>query len=61
MKFLLKVAVLAAAAKFVLSTPSNAKGTTPIDRVNDMTVRDITHHVDTVFARLEATLKSVLS
>jgi hypothetical protein len=60
MKFLLKVAVLAAAAKFVLHTPQRG-ATHPMDRINDMTVRDIGHHVDTVFARIEATLKSMLS
>lgn len=59
MKFLLKVVVLAVAAKFVLHTPQG--GNSPFDRVNDMTVRDITHHVDTVFARIGATLKSMLS
>jgi hypothetical protein len=59
MKFLLKVFVVAVAAKFVLYTPQG--GSAPIDRVNDMTVRDITHQVDTVFARLGATLKSMLS
>jgi hypothetical protein len=59
MKFLLKVVVLVVAARFVLHTPQG--GSSPIDRVNDMTVRDITHHVDTVFARIGATLKSMLS
>ena len=59
MKFLLKVAVLAAAAKFVLHTPEGASR--QLDRVNDVTVRDVRHHVDTVFARIEATIRSILS
>lgn len=59
MKFLLKVFVVAIAAKFVLNTPQGTNST--LDKVNEMTVRDITHHVDTVFARLGATLKSMLS
>jgi hypothetical protein len=59
MKFLLKVFVVVVAAKYVLHTPQGASA--PIDRVNEMTVRDITHQVDTVFARLGATLKSMLS
>jgi hypothetical protein len=69
MKFLLKVAVLAAAAKFVLHTPQGnpipsrpvERLNRPIDRVGDMTIRDIGHHVDTVFARFEATLRAMLS
>jgi hypothetical protein len=59
MKFLLKVAVLAAAAKFVLHTPQGPSA--PFDRVDEISMRSITHHVDTVFARLGATLKSMLS
>lgn len=59
MKFLLKVALLAAAAKFVLHTP---QGTYPqLDRVSEFSVRDMAHHVDTVFAKIEATIKSMLS
>jgi hypothetical protein len=58
MKFLLKVAVLAVAAKFVLHTP---QGKQQLDKMGDITLRDITHHVDTVFARIEATIKSMLS
>jgi hypothetical protein len=60
MRFLLKVAVLAAAAKFVLHTPQSSP-THPIERVKEMRIRDIGHHVDMVFARIEATLKSMLS
>jgi hypothetical protein len=60
MKFLLKVAVLAAAAKFVLHTPQG-NPSSPFNRVSDMSIRDIGHHVDTVFARFEATLKAMLS
>lgn len=59
MKFLLKVAVLAAAAKFVLQTPAGANS--HLDQISSITVRDIAHHVDTVFAKLEATIKYVLS
>lgn len=59
MKFLLKVAVLAAAAKFVLHTPQNANR--HLDEVSNLSMRDIAHHVDTVFAKIEATIKSVLS
>jgi hypothetical protein len=59
MKFLLKVAVLAAAAKFVLHTPKDVDR--QFDRVNDISMRDITHHVDSVFAMIGATLKSLLS
>jgi hypothetical protein len=61
MKFLLKTFVVVIAAKYVLNTPQSGGGSTPLDRVNDMTVRDITHQVDTVFAKLGATLKSMLS
>ena len=60
MKFLLKVAVLAAAAKFVLHTPQSGP-TRPIDRIKEVRFQDLGHHVDTVFARIEATLKSMLS
>jgi hypothetical protein len=59
MKFLLKVAILAAAAKLVLSTPPGTNR--HLDRVSDLTVRQMAHHVDTVFAKLEATIKSMLS
>jgi hypothetical protein len=59
MKFLLKTFVVVIAAKYVLNTPQGSN--TPLDRVNDMTVRDLTHQVDTVFAKLGATLKSMLS
>lgn len=59
MKFLLKVAVLAAAAKFVLNTPEGTSR--QIERVNNITVREISHHVDTVFSKIGATLKSMLS
>src|SRR4051812_4735259 len=59
MKFLLKVAVLAAAAKFVLHTP---RGTYPdLDRVSEFSVRDMAHSVDTVFAKIEETIKSLFS
>jgi hypothetical protein len=61
MKFLLKVAVLAAAAKFVLHTPHNGAAPRPIDRIKEVRFQDIGHHVDTVFARIEATLKLMLS
>ena len=59
MKFLLKVAVLAAAAKFVLHTPHGANR--QLDAVSNLTVRQIAQHVDTVFCKLEATIKAVLS
>jgi hypothetical protein len=59
MKFLLKTFVVVLAAKYVLNTPQGSS--MPLDRVNDMTVRDISHQVDTVFAKLGATLKSMLS
>jgi hypothetical protein len=59
MKFLLKVAVLAAAAKFVLHTPQGTDSL--LGEVDKISMRSITHHVDTVFAKLGATLKSILS
>ena len=59
MKFLFKVAVIAAAAKFVVHTPS---GTNPqLNRVSRTTIREMAHQVDSVFSRLQATIKSVLS
>jgi hypothetical protein len=60
MKFLLKVAILAAAAKFVLHTPTSSP-TRSIERVKEVRLQDIGHHVDTVFARIEATLRLMLS
>jgi hypothetical protein len=60
MKFLLKVFVVTVAAKYVLHTPKDGNSG-PLDRFDNVTVRDITHQVDTVFARIEATLKSMLS
>lgn len=59
MKFLLKVAVLTAAAKFVLNNPH---GTSPqLDRLNGITMRDISRHVDTVFSKVEEALRFILS
>jgi hypothetical protein len=59
MKFLLKVAILAAAAKFVLHTPEGVSR--QFDKVSNFTVRDITNQVDAMFERIGATLKSLLS
>jgi hypothetical protein len=59
MKFLLKVAILAAAAKFVLHTPDGLSR--QFDRVSNLTMRDITNQVDAMFAKIGATLKSLLS
>lgn len=59
MKFLLKVALLVAAAKFILMTP---EGKNPqLDQVGNTTVRQIARHVDVAFTKLEKTIKDLLS
>ena len=59
MKFLLKVAILAAAAKFVLATPNSSqphsKGAPAV------TKREISQGVDTVLTHLQRTLRQILS
>ncbi|MFZ4766623.1 MAG: hypothetical protein ACOYMN_16850 [Roseimicrobium sp.] len=59
MKFLFNVILVAAAAKYLMHTPDH---TSPrFEGVNEVTMRDISRHVDTVFARLEETLRFILS
>ncbi len=59
MKFLLKVAIIAIAAKWVLSTPQGTSQ--PIDHIRELTVGEMVHHVDTVFAKIGEKLKSMIS
>lgn len=59
MKFLLKVAILVAAAKFMAYTPEGANR--HVDRIAKTTVRDLARHVDAAFTAVEAKLKKLLS
>ncbi|QIF00997.1 hypothetical protein [Roseimicrobium sp. ORNL1] len=59
MKFLLTVAILVAAAKFIAHTP---EGTNKhVDSIAKTTVRDLAKHVDKAFTAVEAKLKELLS
>jgi hypothetical protein len=59
MKFLLKVAILVAAAKFIAHTPEGANK--HMDSIAKTTVRDLAKHVDRAYNAVEAKLKKLLS
>ncbi len=59
MKFVLKVAALVVAAKFILHTPEGSNST--VDKVAKTTVRDLAKHVDSAYTALEFKLKQLLS
>jgi hypothetical protein len=59
MKFLLKVAILVAVAKFIVHTPEGANK--HVDSVAKTTVRDLAKHVDKAFTAVEAKIKELLS
>ena len=59
MKCLLKVAILAAAAKFVLATPDNPQPRS--NRANGVTTREISREVDTLLTHAEKALRRILS
>lgn len=59
MKFLLKVAILVAAAKFIAHTPEGANR--HVDGIAKTTVRDLAKHVDEAFTAVEAKIRRLLS
>ena len=59
MKFMLKVAALVVAAKFILHTPEGSNST--VDQVAKTTVRDLARHVDSAYTALETKIKKLLS
>jgi len=59
MKFLLKVAILVAAAKFIVHTPEGSNK--HVDGIAKTTVRDLAKHVDEAFTAVEAKIKELLS
>ena len=59
MKFLLKVAILAAAAKFVLATPDTRQPRSK--RPQGVTTREISREVDTLLTHAEKALRHIRS
>lgn len=59
MKFLLKVAIIAAAAKFVLATPENRQPGHP--RTQGVTAREISREVNTLLTHAEKALRHIRS
>jgi hypothetical protein len=59
MKFLLKVAILVAAAKFLAHTPEGSNK--HVDGIAKTTVRDLAKHVDEAFTVVEAKIRKLLS
>lgn len=59
MKFLLKVAILVAVAKFIAHTPEGANK--HVDSIAKTTVRDLAKEVDKACNVLEAKLRQLLS
>lgn len=59
MKFLLKVAIVAAAAKFVLATPDNRQPRS--NRTPSVTTREITRKVDNLLMHAEKAIRNIRS
>jgi hypothetical protein len=57
LKFLLKIAILVAAAKFIAHTPEGANK--HVDGLAKTTVRDLARHVDEAFTAVEAKFREL--
>ncbi len=59
MKLLIKLALVAFTAKAFVATPKGSNK--ELDRVGDMTVRQVAHEVDSAFTELQKKLRKILS
>ena len=59
MKLIIKIAILAIAAKMFVATPRGSSK--ELDRVGDMTVRQVAHDVVHKLAQIEAKITKLLS
>ena len=59
MKFLFKLAIIAIAAKLFISLPRGSSK--ELDKVGDLTVRDMAEHVAAAFSKVEKTVSGAFA